>query len=239
MRELGVVLGGLNWIGGLVRDAMTSLTKTERAHQKYRAAEYSEALGLYTEALDVATQLNHRIALHSNRAACHLKLHQYKKAAEECSAVLELDAKHTGALMLRAQTLVAMKDYHSALFDVNRLLESNPQSDVYRSLQARLRTQLALAPISEETENESPPDSPRPQHQQQLQQHQQEPQIAAVVEPKGGWEAIPKPKGHTGVDYSRWSNLGDDLSDDEEEEEEEPQYRYRLTKVGLSNFSSV
>jgi tetratricopeptide (TPR) repeat protein len=225
---------------------MTSLTKTERAHQKYRAAEYSEALGLYTEALDVATQLNHRIALHSNRAACHLKLHQYKKAAEECSAVLELDAKHTGALMLRAQTLVAMKDYHSALFDVNRLLESNPQSDVYRSLQARLRTQLALAPISEESEVESPPDSPRPQHQQQqqqhqqqLQQHQQEAQIAPVVEPKAGWEAIPKPKGHTGVDYSRWSNLGDDLSDDEEEEEEEPQYRYRLTKVGLSNFSSV
>lgn len=223
---------------------MTSLTKTERAHQKYRAAEYSEALGLYTEALDVATQLNHRIALHSNRAACHLKLQQYKKAAEECSAVLELDAKHTGALMLRAQTLVAMKDYHSALFDVNRLLESNPQSDVYRSLQARLRTQLALAPISEESEIESPPDSPRPQHQQQQQQllqqqHQQEAQIAPVVEPKAGWEAIPKPKGHTGVDYSRWSNLGDDLSDDEEEEEEEPQYRYRLTKVGLSNFSSV
>lgn len=64
------------------------------------------------------------------------------QAAEECSAVLELDAKHTGALMLRAQTLVAMKDYHSALFDVNRLLDLNPSSEVYRNLQARLRTQL-------------------------------------------------------------------------------------------------
>jgi len=64
------------------------------------------------------------------------------QAADECSAVLELDARHTGALMLRAQTLVAMKDYHSALFDVNRLLELNPSSEVYHSLQARLRTQL-------------------------------------------------------------------------------------------------
>ena len=64
------------------------------------------------------------------------------QAAEECGAVLELDAKHAGALMLRAQTLVAMKDYHSALFDVNRLLEINPTSDVYRNLQARLRTQV-------------------------------------------------------------------------------------------------
>jgi hypothetical protein len=69
------------------------------------------------------------------------------QAADECSAVLELDAKHTGALMLRAQTLVAMKDYHSALFDVNRLLDLNPSSEVYRSLQARLRTQLVCLHI--------------------------------------------------------------------------------------------
>lgn len=67
-----------------------------------------------------------------------------EQAAEECSAVLELDPKHTGALMLRAQTFVALKDYQSALFDVNRLIEINPRSDAYRSLQARLRTQLVL-----------------------------------------------------------------------------------------------
>lgn len=44
--------------------------------------------------------------------------------------------------MLRAQTLVTLKDYQSALFDVNRLMELNPLSDVYRNLQARLKTQL-------------------------------------------------------------------------------------------------
>lgn len=209
--------------------AMTSISKTERAHQKYRAAQYAEALELYTEALNAATQLNHQIALHSNRAACHLKLQEYKLAAEECSAVLELDAKHAGALMLRAQTLVALKDYHSALFDVNRLLEINPDSEVYHNLQTRLKTQMALAPIPE-ADHESPPGSPS---------HPQRKLPALAPPPKpAGWAAIPKPKGHTGVDYSRWSGLGDDVSSDDEEEEE-PQYRYRLTNVGLNNFRVV
>lgn len=67
------------------------------------------------------------------------------QAAEECTSVLELDQKHTGALMLRAQTLVTLKEYHSALFDVNRLIELNPSSEVYKNLLARLRTQLVVA----------------------------------------------------------------------------------------------
>jgi tetratricopeptide (TPR) repeat protein len=64
------------------------------------------------------------------------------QAAEECTSVLELDREHAGALMLRAQTLVTLKDYQSALFDVNRLIEINPSSEVYRNLHARLKTQL-------------------------------------------------------------------------------------------------
>lgn len=44
--------------------------------------------------------------------------------------------------MLRAQTLVTLKEYHSALFDVNRLIELNPTSEVYQNLQTRLKTQL-------------------------------------------------------------------------------------------------
>lgn len=49
--------------------------------------------------------------------------------------------------MLRAQTLVTLKEYQSALFDVNRLLELNPLSEVYVNLQARLKTQLVCPPL--------------------------------------------------------------------------------------------
>lgn len=60
--------------------------------------------------------------------------------------MLELDHDHAGALMLRAQTLVTLNEYHSALFDVNRLLELNPSAEIYRNLEARLRTQLVSHP---------------------------------------------------------------------------------------------
>ncbi|KAL0300975.1 UNVERIFIED_CONTAM: protein unc-45A [Sesamum radiatum] len=119
------------------------MNRIERAHQMYREGKYAEALDYYTEALSMAKTKPQKIALHSNRAACYLKLHDFDKAAKECTSVLELDHNHTGALMLRAQTLVTLKEYHSALFDVNRLMELNPSSEVYRNLQARLKTQLA------------------------------------------------------------------------------------------------
>lgn len=229
------------------------MSKTEKAHQKYREGHHEEALQLYTQALALAKLDAHKIALHSNRAACYLKLQNFKKAAEECSAVLELDRKHSGALMLRAQTLVAMKDYHSALFDVNRLIELNPSSDVYRNLQARLRTQLSLAPIpeseeevlasdTEETQSHSPVTHKSPIQKFPIQEPIQESpnsessssssQGTSASHSKG-WDAIPKPKGHSGLDYSRWDKVESDSSDDEEDEDSEPQYRFRLRTVGV------
>ena len=59
--------------------ATAPLSKIERAHQMYREGVYLEALRFYTEALAMATTLPQRISLHSNRAACHLKLHDFKK----------------------------------------------------------------------------------------------------------------------------------------------------------------
>ncbi|KAJ0980783.1 hypothetical protein J5N97_009038 [Dioscorea zingiberensis] len=241
-----------------------AVNKIEKAHQMYRQGQHGEALGLYTEALTMAKSKAQKIALHSNRAACYLKLHDFQKAAEECTAVLELDREHTGALMLRAQTLVTLKEYQSALFDVNRLMELNPSSDVYRNLQTRLRTQLSLAPIPEseeeahhleedeedvvvleETEEkgeitsekvEKKVDSPRIKVEApNTKNHDIEPPHNVLPKVKG-WEAIPKPKGHSGLDYSRWDRVEDDSSEEEEDEEAEdqqPKYRFRLKTVGV------
>ncbi|KAF4346233.1 hypothetical protein G4B88_026809 [Cannabis sativa] len=291
--------------------------KIEKAHLMYREGRYQEALGFYTEALTMAKTKPQKIALHSNRAACYLKLHHFNKAAEECTSVLELDQNHTGALMLRAQTLVTLKEYNSALFDVNRLIELNPSSEVYQNLEARLRTQLALAPIpeleeeeeeEEEQEDEKEEDeliidefkgekcrgeeistvtsagtvlkteikrittdadadananvvtsqnihskkasSPEQQVKNQIVNSIKNKPTAEVVvvapqpqqnkglsekDPKG-WQSIPKPKGHSTLDYGRWDRVEDDSSedeDDDDEEEDQPQYRFRLKTVGV------
>ncbi|CAM6103031.1 unnamed protein product [Calypogeia fissa] len=219
-----------------------ALSRTERAHGKYREGQYAEALKLYSSALSVAKRAPHRIALHSNRAACFLKLQNYKEAADECSSVLELDPKHAGALMLRAQTLVALKDYHTALFDVNRLLELDPSSQVYRGLQARLKTQLSLTTITEEDEieegEEEEPGSPSSidrEVEREFESFMTIPPTADENNPQPvGWDAIPKPLGHSKVNYSRWDSLANDLSSDEEEgEDDEPQYRYRFKAVNF------
>lgn len=53
-----------------------------------------------------------------------------------------------------------------------------------------------------------------------------------------GWQAIPKPKGHSNLDYSRWDRVEDDSSeedvdDEDDNEDSQPQYRFRLRTVGV------
>ncbi|KAJ3687403.1 hypothetical protein LUZ61_016567 [Rhynchospora tenuis] len=271
----------------------------ERAHGLYREGKHEEALRLYSDALEEAlkdlkdleleedseekkdkeTSKNFKlkmiIALHSNRAACFLKMHRFRQAADECTAVLELDHDHTGALMLRAQTLVTLRDYQSALFDVNRLININPHSDIYHDLHARLKTQLSLAPIPESQEEleeeeqeleaeaeasaaalcQPQPHENQTQSQQLPQPHlnpksapslQSDPPLPLPSKPDSpspqinGWGTIPKPKGHSGLDYSRWDKVQDasseDDSDDDDDDDDEagqPQYRFRLRTVSM------
>lgn len=61
--------------------AATTLNKIEMAHQLYREGLHEEALGFYTEALAMAKTKAQKIALHSNRAACYLKLHDFDKVS--------------------------------------------------------------------------------------------------------------------------------------------------------------
>ncbi|KAK4355081.1 hypothetical protein RND71_024052 [Anisodus tanguticus] len=249
-----------------------TINKIERAHQMYREGKYAEALGFYTDALSLAKTKSQKIALHSNRAACFLKLHDFKKAADECTLVLELDQKHTGALMLRAQTLVTLKEYHSAFFDVNRLIELNPSLEMYQNLHARLKTQLSLAPIPEAEaeleEDEDGDDYLKEDWEEQCTNKEtnegdigkddrdvveatvesesvkQTPEVGDVQkiespeQQSSSWEAIPQPKGHSRLDYSRWDRVEDESSeddsdDDDDEDDSQPQYRFRVKTIGV------
>jgi hypothetical protein len=51
-----------------------------------------------------------------------------------------------------------------------------------------------------------------------------------------GWQTIPKPKGHSALDYARWDSVDDDSSEDDDEDEDDeslPQYRFRVKTVGV------
>lgn len=58
----------------------------------------------------------------------------------------------------------------------------------------------------------------------------------SIKQNSNGWQAIPKPKGHSTLDYARWDRVEDDSSEDDDEEEEEdsqPQYRFRVRTSGV------
>lgn len=55
-----------------------------------------------------------------------------------------------------------------------------------------------------------------------------------------GWQAIPKPKGHSTLDYARWDTVEDGSSEEENDDEDSddsdespPQYRFRVKTVGV------
>ena len=53
-----------------------------------------------------------------------------------------------------------------------------------------------------------------------------------------GWQSIPKPKGHSALDYARWDNVEDDSSGDDDDEDDDndestPQCRFRVRTVGV------
>lgn len=53
--------------------------------------------------------------------------------------------------------------------------------------------------------------------------------------PEQGWQTIPKPKGHSALDYARWDSVDNDSSEDDEDEDDEsfPQYRFRVKTIGV------
>ncbi|KAL5571152.1 hypothetical protein UlMin_020749 [Ulmus minor] len=220
-----------------------------------------------------------KTALHSNRVACYFlfEASRFQKgffffdtATEECTSVLELNQNHTRALMLQAQTLVTLKEYHSVLFYVNRLIELNPSSEVYQNLKAPLRTQLEIyeekeggsnvaskatvqsVDLSSTTTTDADVISPKPPIKKAVSEQGKDLKVnslkntplAEVVAPQAkpvnrllekdskGWQAIPKPKGYSTLDYGRWNRVEDD-DDDDDDEEDQPQDRFHVKTVGV------
>lgn len=56
--------------------------------------------------------------------------------------------------------------------------------------------------------------------------------IESSEQQSSSWEAIPQPKGHSRLDYSRWDRVEDD-DDDDDDDDSQPQYRFRVKTIGV------
>lgn len=60
----------------------------EKGNEAYQAADYSKAVQLYTEGIEIEPT---NAALFSNRSAAYLKLGDYGKAKQDAEICIELD----------------------------------------------------------------------------------------------------------------------------------------------------
>jgi len=110
----------------------------EEGNRFFKMRNYYEAIGKYTEVVDLlkssfndetssAKEVNEevqtRVAALSNRAACHLKLRNFKDCIKDCDTILKKDKEHTKALFRRAQAHKSKGMNEMAYRDILLLLD--------------------------------------------------------------------------------------------------------------------
>ncbi|XP_032329039.1 peptidyl-prolyl cis-trans isomerase FKBP4 [Camelus ferus] len=88
-----------------------------------------------------------RLASHLNLAMCHLKLHAFSAAVENCNKALELDSNNEKGLFRRGEAHLAVNDFDLARADFQKVLQLYPSNKAARAqlaiCQQRIRKQLA------------------------------------------------------------------------------------------------
>lgn len=129
--------------------------KKDEGNVWFKMGKYSRASKRYGKALDFIEyessfseeekQLSKPLKLSCklNKAACKLKLKDYKEAKELCTKVLEMDSTNVKALYRRAQAHMHLVDLDLAELDIKRALEIDPENrDVkmgYRRLKEKVK----------------------------------------------------------------------------------------------------
>lgn len=103
----------------------------EQGDDKYRAAQFEEAITLYTRCLSQTADKSSELAIKvlSNRAACYKQLSNFDGVVNDTTMVLEARPTDVKNLIRRAQAFEACEKYRLAMEDVRNVL-AQPMSEV-------------------------------------------------------------------------------------------------------------
>ncbi|KAL8201461.1 hypothetical protein R6Q57_012800 [Mikania cordata] len=100
----------------------------QQANQAFKANKFSQAIDLYTKAIE----LNGENAVYwANRAFAHAKLEEYGSAIQDASKALEIDPKYSKGYYRRGAAYLAMGKFKEALKDfqqVKRICPNDPDA---------------------------------------------------------------------------------------------------------------
>ncbi|XP_042066946.1 serine/threonine-protein phosphatase 5-like isoform X2 [Salvia splendens] len=99
-----------------------------QANEAFKAHKYSQAIDLYTQAIEVN---NDNAVYWANRAFAHAKLEEYGSAIQDATSAIEIDPKYSKGYYRRGAAYLAMGKFKEALKDfqqVKRLCPNDPDA---------------------------------------------------------------------------------------------------------------
>uniref|UniRef100_A0A7E4W9Q9 UNC45-central domain-containing protein n=1 Tax=Panagrellus redivivus TaxID=6233 RepID=A0A7E4W9Q9_PANRE len=100
----------------------------------FRSGNNAEAIGLYTEALQLDPDQNLRLVLYRNRAQVKLSMLDYEGAEADCTKVLEVNNADSKALYRRALAREGQEKFGHALQDAREACRLEPKNGQIRKL---------------------------------------------------------------------------------------------------------
>ena len=127
------------------------INKKTEGNAYFGKKDYSQAVEAYTVGLDLLNETaisslaearSLKIALLSNRAACHLSLRNYDLCVEDCNAALSIDGGLVKPLFRRAQAYASLNKTADAFKDACMVVRLEPKNKAAHRLARELKVEV-------------------------------------------------------------------------------------------------
>ncbi|XP_071854047.1 protein unc-45 homolog B-like isoform X2 [Apostichopus japonicus] len=120
-------------------EPMDALGYKEEGNKAYKAGNFAEAITAYTKAIEITPKkTNEKAVFLKNRSACHLKLENYEKAANDASSAIDITPGDTKALFRLCQALEQMGKSEQAFQEARKLIHLEPKNTAVQQMLMRL-----------------------------------------------------------------------------------------------------
>ncbi|XP_014674279.1 PREDICTED: protein unc-45 homolog B-like [Priapulus caudatus] len=125
-------------------EASEALQRKEEGNKYFQAGDYAKAAECYTAALKLcpASDKKDHAVFYKNRAACHLKLENWQKAADDATESIEIVPADSKARFRRAQAYDHLEKYDVAFKDARAVLHLDKNNKAVLPLLEKLSAKL-------------------------------------------------------------------------------------------------
>jgi tetratricopeptide (TPR) repeat protein len=132
-----LLIAGESKKGKMADSSASTAAETLKAegNQLFKDGQFKQAIRKYREAI----LLSPSAALHTNRAACYIKLNKLRDAIEDCKEAIELDKTWARAYVRKAEAHLQLEEHMLAVVTLRQGLKVIPSSEEMKNLMAKAK----------------------------------------------------------------------------------------------------